>query len=84
MRMEASVTKSEWFTVRQLAERWNISTDTVKRRIKDGKLLALRLGATHRIHKSAVQVFEAKAMPARGPVITPEEDELGIYSSSGK
>lgn len=43
----------------ELAERWRLSSDTVRRRCQDGTLPAFRVGRSVRIPLTAVEAIEA-------------------------
>jgi excisionase family DNA binding protein len=49
-----------FFTVEQLAARWQISQRTVRRLIKRGELCAVEIGAQLRVPVSAVERYEAR------------------------
>lgn len=77
----------EWWTVREAAARWRVSSDTVLRMIDRGDLAARKIGGQWRIHHSAIDQFERSAKPRSAPSSRPAcvingGDPLGLYSSS--
>ena len=55
----------EMLTRRDLAHRWRVSTETLKRREKDGLLRALKIGKGVRYRLSDILNFEAEAEVVR-------------------
>lgn len=57
-----------WLTVRELARRWNVSTDAIYEMLTEknpaptGKLLGCKFGGSWRIHITTVQAFEARGI----------------------
>jgi excisionase family DNA binding protein len=51
---------SELLTISQIAQRWKVSTETVKRRIRSGQLPALKLGRCVRINSICLMQYENK------------------------
>jgi excisionase family DNA binding protein len=51
---------SRWLTVTELAERHNVSTKTVRRRIADGELHAHRLGRLLRVSEEDLALYESR------------------------
>jgi len=49
------------YTRRSLAERWQVSTETLKRREKAGKLPFLKLGKSVRYRSDVVERIESQA-----------------------
>lgn len=52
---------AEYFTVKELAARWKVNPETVRRLIRRGQLRAVRIGGTkagHRIERSDVERYE--------------------------
>ena len=49
----------QFLRVRELAERWKVSTRNIRRMIADGRLSAHRIGRAVRIALSDVLLFEA-------------------------
>jgi excisionase family DNA binding protein len=47
-------------TIAELAERWQVSTRTVRRLIENGKLRAIRIGGQLRVADEVVERFEAR------------------------
>lgn len=47
-------------TMSQIAERWQVSTETVKRRIRSGQLPALKLGRCVRVSPTCLVDYENK------------------------
>lgn len=45
-------------TINQIASRWQVSTETVERRIRRGELPALKLGRCVRIRPAALAQYE--------------------------
>jgi len=52
-------TGPEFFTVAQLAVRWQVNPRTVRRWIDEGKLAAVRVGDLVRVPADQVRAFEA-------------------------
>lgn len=50
---------SEFFTIRDLAERWQLSTQTVRRKISSGEVTALHVGRAVRIERAEVERLES-------------------------
>jgi len=48
-------------TRKELATRWQVSTETIKRREKDGSLPSLRLGRSVRYRMADVEILETDA-----------------------
>ncbi len=46
--------------IEDVARRWQCSTDTVRRLLRTGKLLGVKVGALWRIPADAVQKYEAE------------------------
>jgi len=46
-RNDARVSDQVWLSIRQAADHTGASTDTIRRRISDGQLLAFYLGKSH-------------------------------------
>lgn len=54
--------KPDWFTLDELAERWRVSTETVRKWWLKQKLPRLPIGQrVHRIHRSVVEKLEQEA-----------------------
>ena len=51
---------SELLTISQIAQRWKVSTETVKRRIRSGQLPALKLGRCVRVNSTCLMQYEDK------------------------
>jgi excisionase family DNA binding protein len=49
-----------FFTVEQLAKRWQVSGRTIRRKIKRGELHAMRIGPQLRVASDEVERFEAR------------------------
>lgn len=47
------------FTLAELARRWHVSTDTVRRMIQRGELTAFRVGRSMRVPAEAVDAIES-------------------------
>lgn len=54
-----------FYTVRQIAERWQCSEKTVRRLIERGELVAHRLGGRHRISEADLVAHERVNRHAR-------------------
>jgi excisionase family DNA binding protein len=54
----------EWFTVRELSNRWKCSADSIRRMIDDGTLKAMWAGGW-RLHESVIEQYEQKAKSAK-------------------
>jgi excisionase family DNA binding protein len=77
----------EWFTVREVANRWRVSADTVLRMIERHEVVAKKFGFKWRIHTTAVESFERSARPRQAPAtsarpaaVIDRGDPLGLYS----
>lgn len=57
----------QWWTVREVANRWKLSLDVVYSLVTEkpeaGKLLARKFGGSWRIHTSALAEYEAAGIP---------------------
>lgn len=60
-----TATVIEWWTVKEVAEHWRISDDTVMRMISRDELKAQKFGGQWRIHRSVIEAFEKPALPSR-------------------
>lgn len=73
----------EWWTVRECADRWRFSEDSILRWIKSGKLAGKKIGGQFRVHRSAVEAFEGGSVKQppkrRRPLAAPIEDFIGAY-----
>lgn len=70
---------AEWWTLKQVANRFGCSEMTVLRKIKSGELRGKKIGGW-KVHRSALEAFESDAkvkerVPHRGRV----RDTLGLY-----
>jgi transposase-like protein len=75
---EPKVSSLEWCTPQELARRWGVSENTVKRKLYEradpaepvpaGKLPAIRIGSLLRVNVKAVEAFEAAGKPPPVPV----------------
>ena len=54
-----------YYTVKQIAERWQCSEKTVRRLIERGDLIAHRLGGGHRISEADLMAHERVNRDAR-------------------
>lgn len=54
-----------FYTVKQIAERWQCSEKTVRRLIERGELIAHRLGGRHRISEADLTAYERVNRHAR-------------------
>jgi len=50
--------EKQWNTLKDLAEKWQVTAKTVRRYIRSGKLHACKIGGGYRISPSSVQSFE--------------------------
>jgi DeoR/GlpR family transcriptional regulator of sugar metabolism len=72
------------YTLDDLCKRWNLSDDTIRRRIKARQLRTLPRpprGAI-RIDESEVFRHERRAVKSHTPGLPPVPDELGLYARS--
>jgi hypothetical protein len=60
-----NIDQIEMLTRRDLASRWRVSTETLKRREKAGLLRALKIGRGIRYRFADIVAFEAEAEVAR-------------------
>jgi hypothetical protein len=51
----------EWWTLRELAIRWKVSRETLRRQCEAGQLVAMIIGSQYRIHNSVIRQREAAA-----------------------
>jgi len=54
-----------WYLVEELAERWKVSTETIRRKIRRGELRAFSLGSRrggYRISRGEVERFERERL----------------------
>lgn len=58
-----SVGEVEWLTPRELADRWRVSPDTIRRMIADKKLDAIKAGKRCRIHMGEIERYESGHKP---------------------
>lgn len=56
--MTATIEQHEYWTVREVADRWRCSPDTVLRMIGDDTIRAMKLGGAWRIHQSVIEAHE--------------------------
>lgn len=56
-----------WYTVAELAERWRLNAEVIRRWIRAGKIEVLELGgkAGYRVRASEVEKFERERMKGR-------------------
>lgn len=52
--------EAQLLTMSQIAERWRVSIETVKRRIRSGQLPALKLGRCVRVSPTCLVDYEKK------------------------
>jgi excisionase family DNA binding protein len=70
----ATAMEKLWWSIGELAARWHVSADTIRRRIKDGELRAMQVGGAWRVHQTVIEERErqglstaAKRDPERKP-----------------
>lgn len=82
----ADIQTLDWWTVRELANRWRCSADTVTRRIHDGTLKARKGMGGWRVHRTAIEAFERSGKVSGGPVPRRPAvpDELGLYAKGAR
>lgn len=56
-----------WYTVEEVAERWNLSAEAVRRMVRRGELTVMDLGGRrgYRIRQREVERFEQERMKER-------------------
>lgn len=59
----SEVSTLEWWTVREVANRWKVSVDVVYDALTDKSLLGRKFGGSWRIHSSAIAAYEAPGIP---------------------
>jgi excisionase family DNA binding protein len=59
----------EWLTVRELAERWKVTPDTIRRWCADGELKGMMIGSSLRIHRSEIEHHEASGIRVKAKAI---------------
>jgi excisionase family DNA binding protein len=69
--MSRSSTLPEFFTTEQLAVRWAVSLETVRRRVRSGQLKATFMGRSVRYKLSDVLNYEIKASSSISPAKRP-------------
>lgn len=56
----------EFLTVAELALRWHLNPETVRRMIRDGRIPSVLVGRHHRVAIAAIEAFEASgSLPRR-------------------
>lgn len=55
----------EFLTVAELALRWHLSPETVRRMIRDGRIPNVLIGRYHRVAVATVEAFETSGSLAR-------------------
>lgn len=79
----------EWWTVREVANRWRKSDESVRRLIERGELKAMRCGGSYRIHTDTITAYERPSKPpaarkARKLASDPREvDLIGTIARKG-
>jgi excisionase family DNA binding protein len=58
--LEPTINTVPLLTMSQIAERWRVSIETVKRRIRSGQLPALKLGRCVRVSPTCLVDYENK------------------------
>jgi excisionase family DNA binding protein len=56
-----------FFTVEQLAARWQVSPRTIRRMVERGKLRAMRIGPQLRVPVDVVERYEVQHATGSGP-----------------
>jgi excisionase family DNA binding protein len=56
--LEPTINTAPLMTMSQVAERWQLSIETVKRRIRSGQLPALKLGRCVRVSPTCLVAYE--------------------------
>lgn len=56
--LEPTINTAPLMTMSQVAERWQVSIETVKRRIRSGQLPALKLGRCVRVSPTCLVAYE--------------------------
>jgi excisionase family DNA binding protein len=56
--LEPTMNTAQLLTMSQIAERWRVSIETVKRRIRSGQLPALKLGRCVRVSPTTLVAYE--------------------------
>jgi excisionase family DNA binding protein len=56
--LEPTINTVPLLTMSQIAERWRVSIETVKRRIRSGQLPALKLGRCVRVSPTCLVAYE--------------------------
>lgn len=51
------MTKKEYYSVREISEKYSVNTKTIYAWIRQGKLKAIKLGGVVRVPESAIQEF---------------------------
>lgn len=54
--------KEQFYTTKEIAEKYKLTPEAVQKWIKEGKLKAIRLGKVWRISESALQDFIKESM----------------------
>ena len=58
---------AEYFTARQLAERWQMHVESIRRMIREKRLPAVRIGRRLRVSLSVVERLEGEGRTRPGP-----------------
>ena len=62
--MQATAKRRTLFTLREVSERWGVSTDSIKRWIRANSLDAVRIGGRQFVPAPAVERAERKGLQA--------------------
>jgi excisionase family DNA binding protein len=71
---------AKYYSVRTLAEKWDVSRTHIYNMIEDGELIALRIGSAIRIKPEDVEAYEEGQRTCRAKEEMPQD----IISSSGR
>ena len=57
-----TATENLWWSIGEVADRWRVSSDSIRRRILDKSLPAMRIGGAWRVHQSVIEEHERKGL----------------------
>lgn len=57
--MSETKQQSDWMTIQQVADRWNVSYDTINREVNAGNIPAMKIRTERRISRDVVERIES-------------------------
>ncbi len=73
-----------WITMRALAGRWNVSYDSIRREVLDGKIPSLKIRSEHRIAVKWIEETEHKALGAEVAQLRKSARRAAAFAVAGK